>query len=281
MKQDRNSGFHWTAANDATSAEANVNSVAVSPVHPGVAHVATWVYGVLKTIDGGDHWISANEGLPPAPLALSIAIETTDPDHLLVGLDTGGVYRSKDGGAIWTSSVAGLNPQSSMGDNGIVFTLTPHVRTATRNTQAIPPPRRSLTDTRTPPESHSRPDGSGHLRKRSSGKLRGDRACVRLRSTRACGRSSLNEKTRTRRRLACGLVCHSHRATRGRTRAIPPRDEHSECVQDLRVRHGRPVGRDGRRIRAFSGGLQEIDAGDGRGYAERPEAGVFRNLRIR
>ncbi len=118
----RNGGASWTAANDATSADANVIGMAVSPTDPGVAFAATGNHGVLKTIDSGDHWINANEGLPVAPVALSIAIDPTDPDRLLVGLDAGGVYRSEDGGVTWTSSVAGMNPQSSVSD--IVFDTT-------------------------------------------------------------------------------------------------------------------------------------------------------------
>lgn len=114
-----NNGSSWTAANDATSADANVIAIAVSPENARVLYAATGNHGVLKTVDGGGDWVTVNQGLPGSPVAVAVAIHPANPETVFAGLDAGGLYRSDDGGATWRQSVTGMNPQAGVSD--IVF----------------------------------------------------------------------------------------------------------------------------------------------------------------
>lgn len=118
----RDGGSTWSAANDATSADANVTALSVSPTDPRVVLAATGNHGILKTTDGGTHWNAVNQGLPASPVALSLAIDPVNSQTLFTGLDLAGLYRSEDGGASWTASVSGLNPQATVSD--VVFDPT-------------------------------------------------------------------------------------------------------------------------------------------------------------
>lgn len=112
-------GSSWTAANDATSADANVIAIAVSPDDARVVYAATGNRGVLKTVDGGGDWAAVNQGLPGSPVALAVAIHPANPQTVFLGLDAAGLYRSDDGGATWRQSGTGMNPQAGVSD--IVF----------------------------------------------------------------------------------------------------------------------------------------------------------------
>jgi len=88
-------------------------SLAVHPTDPDTMYVGTFIYGVLKTENGGETWTSGT-GLPTDTMVLSVAIAPSDPGIVFAGLDGAGVYRSTNGGQTWIHSSAGLNPASKI-----------------------------------------------------------------------------------------------------------------------------------------------------------------------
>jgi photosystem II stability/assembly factor-like uncharacterized protein len=105
----RDGGISWLpAAGEQPSGKAMI-SLAVHPTNSNIVYAGTFIYGVLKTTNGGENWTSGT-GLPPNATILNVAIAPSDPDLLFAGLDGAGVYRSTDGGGSWTHSSAGLNP---------------------------------------------------------------------------------------------------------------------------------------------------------------------------
>jgi hypothetical protein len=59
---------------------------------------------------------------------------------------------------------------------------------------------------------------------------------------------------------------------------IPESHALEERLQNLRARNGRPTWRDAERGGPLPGGLQEIDAGDGRRYARQDRRQALSNL---
>jgi len=111
-------GQTWKEANDATTRDAYISSLAVDPTEPQVVYIATPKHGLLKTTDGGQTWVeleipAQSEGM------MSVAINPADPNTVFAGLWQGGVYRSTDGGTTWEHASNGLNPEASISD--IIF----------------------------------------------------------------------------------------------------------------------------------------------------------------
>jgi photosystem II stability/assembly factor-like uncharacterized protein len=114
----RNGGRTWSAANDSSTRDAHVASLAIHPGNPDIVYAATSNHGLLKTTDGGTSWTLIRSGLP-ASGAILVAINPLDANIILAGFDRGAIYRSIDGGQSWTRSASGLNPEATIAD--IVF----------------------------------------------------------------------------------------------------------------------------------------------------------------
>jgi photosystem II stability/assembly factor-like uncharacterized protein len=104
-----NGGVSWSPAGGAEPSGKAMISVAVHPTNPNMVYAGTFIYGVLKTSNGGETWTSGT-GLPPNASVISLAIAPSNPDIIFAGFDGIGVYRSTNGGESWIQSSGGLNP---------------------------------------------------------------------------------------------------------------------------------------------------------------------------
>jgi photosystem II stability/assembly factor-like uncharacterized protein len=108
-----NGGVSWSPAGGAEPSAKAMISVAVHPTNPDIVYAGTFIYGVLKTSNGGETWTSGT-GLPPNAKVISLAIAPSDPDTIFAGLDGAAVYRSTNGGESWVQRSDGLNPEAQI-----------------------------------------------------------------------------------------------------------------------------------------------------------------------
>ncbi|MCX6634555.1 MAG: hypothetical protein NT090_05640 [Acidobacteria bacterium] len=111
-------GVTWHPANDARTAEQNINVLVVDPRSESVVHAGTVKGGILRTLDGGRSWETLNRGLPIMD-ARALAV---DPGNWMVfyaGLERGGIWKSMDAGGTWQPAGAGMEPQASVRDIAI------------------------------------------------------------------------------------------------------------------------------------------------------------------
>jgi photosystem II stability/assembly factor-like uncharacterized protein len=108
-----NGGISWSPAGGAEPSGKAMISVAVHPTNPNIVYAGTFIYGVLKTSNGGETWTSGT-GLLPNASAISLAIAPSDPDIVFAGFDGAGVYRSTNGGESWVQTSAGLTPEAQI-----------------------------------------------------------------------------------------------------------------------------------------------------------------------
>ncbi len=106
-------GRTWQDANDATSANQNINALAVDPAREQVVYAGTLILGVLKSADGGRSWQAMNQGLRVLDIR-ALAIDSQNPQVLYAGAEGGGLYKSVDGGASWVPSNKGLDQQAAV-----------------------------------------------------------------------------------------------------------------------------------------------------------------------
>jgi photosystem II stability/assembly factor-like uncharacterized protein len=106
-------GMTWREANDAASANQNINMLAVNPSDPDTVYAATLTQGILKTTDGGKSWNKVNQGFTVLDVR-SVAIDPKNPKLLYAGVERGGIFVSTDGGANWQPSGSGMEPQASI-----------------------------------------------------------------------------------------------------------------------------------------------------------------------
>jgi photosystem II stability/assembly factor-like uncharacterized protein len=118
----RDGGTIWAEANDDSSRDAHVTSVAIDPGNLQTVYAATSDHGLLKSTNGGQRWTATSQRMGGSQQMLSVAIHPSDSKIVYAGQWQGGLYRSVDGGTTWTSSAAGMNPEATVSD--IVFDPT-------------------------------------------------------------------------------------------------------------------------------------------------------------
>ncbi len=106
-------GLTWREANDAHTADQNVNVLAVAPGNASMVYAGTVDGGVFKTIDGGAAWQALNQGLRVLDVR-ALAIDPVNEEVLYAGAENGGVYKSTNGGTSWQSSSSGMDPQAEV-----------------------------------------------------------------------------------------------------------------------------------------------------------------------
>lgn len=110
-------GRTWSAANDALTASAFVNALAVDPRDPNVVYAATADRGLLKTGDGGQTWQVLGSGLGsplPEKGASAVSLRPGHPDVIFAGFERQALFISTDGGLTWSASAKGMMPESSI-----------------------------------------------------------------------------------------------------------------------------------------------------------------------
>jgi photosystem II stability/assembly factor-like uncharacterized protein len=114
-------GRTWSAANDALTANAFVNALAVDPRDPNVVYAATADRGLLKTGDGGQTWqapgssLGSGLGSPlPEKGASAVSLRPGHPDVIFAGFERRALFISTDGGQTWSASAKGMMPESSI-----------------------------------------------------------------------------------------------------------------------------------------------------------------------
>ena len=120
-------GVSWTrlgpAAGMTGSLPGDVRTNALTRFNSGATNIyflATFNYGIFKSIDDGASWTTANNGISGLN-AFNVTfngISASDTSRLLVYVQGSGIYSSTDSGANWTLSNAGL-PQNFAGLGGI------------------------------------------------------------------------------------------------------------------------------------------------------------------
>ncbi len=108
-----NGGVSWSPAGGAEPSGQAMISVAVHPTDSDIVYAGTFIYGVLKTSNGGETWTSGT-GLLANAAIISLAIAPSNPDTIFAGLDGAAVYRSTNGGETWVQTSAGLNPEAQV-----------------------------------------------------------------------------------------------------------------------------------------------------------------------
>ena len=101
-------GNHWVLKDNGIWG-AKVYSLAVNPLQPDTIYLATFGFGVNKTVDGGEQW--KRSGLASTGI-FALAINPLNPETLYAATSDDGVYRSDDGGATWSHRQAGLQAAS-------------------------------------------------------------------------------------------------------------------------------------------------------------------------
>lgn len=101
----------------------------IDPVDPETVYVASTLYGVFKSADGGAHWRLLNRGVGASDF-YALAVHPQDPRIVLIGAAGGGIYRSTDGGEEFVDASQGLFDTSvydlvfDTRDARIVYALT-------------------------------------------------------------------------------------------------------------------------------------------------------------
>ncbi|MBB31398.1 MAG: hypothetical protein CME25_21130 [Gemmatimonadetes bacterium] len=99
-----NGGTRWSSTG---LDSVNVSDIALNPLAPDTAYVATNGKGIYRTFDGGSSWTQVNSGLGSLRVS-ELAVHPTHPEIQFAVTFDGGLYKTENHGNNWAISNNGL-----------------------------------------------------------------------------------------------------------------------------------------------------------------------------